>query len=179
MTGSRLQPALGVALTFAGLVAWVAASAAGALCLAHLFPLHGPWLACVIVCIGGTTALWPFWHLVAALDFLKRGYRVHEVPRRLYPVRWRLGPRDCVFEEVADVGPVRQLPFVRVVLDDAYPAHSEVPMPGPESWDHVVPTWARGRRDEILARMMECFGGPDRGTRIIDADVRPTSGTGL
>jgi hypothetical protein len=84
-------------------------------------------------------------------------------------LRWSLGPKECVYEERAMNGRVLRLPFVRVILGNGYPAPSELRFPSEMGWDTEVPLWARGRRAEILERIVDCIGGPQY-ARLADSD---------
>lgn len=152
-----------------GLLTWIVGGGAAALLLSGLPAPYGPWASLPAVLATGIGALVPFWRLGEEIAFVRRGYQVREVPRRLYLYRYPPGPRACVFEELSAEGEVRGLPFVRIVLGGGYPARSDIRVPSAANWDQVVPRWARGRRAEILARMSECLGGAGSGTRIVEA----------
>jgi hypothetical protein len=51
----------------------------------------------------------------------------------------RVGPRNAFYEERAQDGGLQSLPFVRVVLDDGYPALCQVPLPRDEDWNAQTP----------------------------------------
>jgi hypothetical protein len=121
--------------------------------------------AATIVAVGGLVI---FWETASQVDFWRRGYRVRQLSPKNY-FRWSLGPKQCVYEERAPDGRIRRLPFVRVVLANGYPAPCEVSLPGEDGWDAQMPSWARGRRTEIMEYMNECFGAALSRTHFVDA----------
>jgi hypothetical protein len=164
----RWRAASRVLLAAACLPAWVGIGAVTAMYLSGRSQPYETWVATLMICFIGIGGLVPFWNLRAQIDFYRRGYRIREVPPRLYLFHWPLGPRPCLFEEMASNGEIRQLPFTRLVLTGGYPAQSEVPLPDSATWDRSVPSWARGRRTEIVERMTECLGGSGSATRIVE-----------
>jgi hypothetical protein len=54
-----------------------------------------------------------------------------------------------------------------------YPAPCEVCLPKEEDWDAQMPSWAAGRRKEIMERMNECFGAERSRTRFADPGSDP------
>ena len=52
---------------------------------------------------------------------------------------------------------------------NGYPAPSELRFPSEQVWDTQVPFWARGRRAEILERIVDCIGGP-KYARVADSE---------
>lgn len=91
------------------------------------------------------------------IDFRKRGYRVRRIqPKEL--VRWTLGPKECVYEERDPDGSIRALPFVRIVVELGYPARSEIVLPEELRWNDDAPAWARGRRAQIVERIVDALG---------------------
>jgi hypothetical protein len=98
-----------------------------------------------------------FWLFADGLEFVRRGYRIRQLPPREY-WRWRPGPKAWVYEEWAPEGRIRRLPFVREVLADGYPAPTRVHLPSEDSWDSQAPAWARGHRAAIVERIAECAG---------------------
>ncbi len=97
----------------------------------------------------------------------KRGYRVRYIGRGnyIYEERvpatasevqsiWyklRMSPSQIAF------GRCQQLPFHGEPLDGSV----EPQLPGEERWNDQVPSWAQGRRKEILHRIAECFRVPE------------------
>jgi hypothetical protein len=86
----------------------------------------------------------------------------------------RVGPRNAFYEERAQDGGLQSLPFVRVVLDDGYPALCQVPLPRDEDWNAQTPPWARGRREEIISRMNDCLAAR-RVLRALSISIEPNS----
>ena len=113
-------------------------------------------LAAGIGVVGAVGGLVLYWRVSDEVEFARRGYRIRQLTPREY-FRWTCGAKDCVYEELAD-GSVRRLPFVRVVVEVGYPCKSEVQLPDELSWDARVPIWARGRRAEIVERVLEALG---------------------
>jgi hypothetical protein len=109
-------------------------------------------------------AVWAFRTLAAAVDFRLRGYRVRQVERHDYTV-WRPGLTDWLYEEKASARTTRALRIhcERLTGERA----RRVYIPNPDTWESRTPEWAQGRRDEIVKRIVECFG---RHTVIEDVD---------
>jgi hypothetical protein len=97
-----------------------------------------------------------YWLVAEEVDFARSGYRIRQLPPGEY-FRWTRGEKSWVYEELAD-GSVRGLTFVRVIVEPGYPATSDVLLHDEASWDHRVPTWARGRRAEIVERVLAAAG---------------------
>ena len=107
--------------------------------------------------LSAVAGLWFFWFFADAVRFVGRGYRIrHLSPREHW--RWTIGPKSCVYEELAADGRIRQVPFVRDVLADGYPAPGLVRIANEALWESEMPEWARGRRAEIARRIVECTG---------------------
>ena len=98
----------------------------------------------VVAILAGLGGLWSVWLLADEVDFVRRGYRPRQLPPREY-WRWTPGPKACVYEEWTAEGAIRQLPFVREILADEYPAPCLVRIPGESTWETQTPEWARGR----------------------------------
>ena len=121
----------------------------------------------VISIVGGGGLIW-FWQILAQIEFWRCGYRVIAISPKEY-LRWKPGPKQWAYEERALDGRVLRLPFVRVILGKGYPAPSELRLPSEKAWDAQVPLWARGRRVEVLQRIVECVGGWNY-ARIADSE---------
>ena len=94
-----------------------------------------------------------------------------EAWQRGYGVRWLDGPLRAhilgvkygdrfrwVYEESSPSGDLRQIHFVREIVGRGYPVPSQVCIPNIEDWDREVPSWAVGRRSEVVQRIDEAFG---------------------
>ena len=120
----------------------------------------------VVAMVAAGIGLWSFWMFADAVDFVRRGYQIRQLPPREY-WRWTPGPHPWLYEEwSADAG-TRRLPFVREILADGYPAPSLVRIPAQAAWNTWAPEWARGRRAEIAERIRECAGAR---TQVVGAD---------
>lgn len=108
-----------------------------------------------------------FWQTAEEIEFWRRGYRVRQLKPREY-LHWSQGPKQCLYEERTRDGQIQALPFVRMILGDGYPAPCEVCLPREADWDVLMPSWARGRRKEIMTRMHQCFGAGRSRTRFVD-----------
>jgi hypothetical protein len=107
--------------------------------------------------LAAVAGLCCFWLFADAVRFVGRGYRIRQLsPREHW--RWTIGPKSCVYEELAADGRIRQLPFVRDILGDGYPAPGLVRITDESIWEREMPEWARGRRAEIARRIVECAG---------------------
>lgn len=108
----------------------------------------------VVAAAGGLVI---FWETAEQVDFWRRGYRVRQLsPKGLS--YWALGPKQFIYEERTRDGCVQGLRFVRIVLGGGYPMAGEIRLPGEDNWDAQMPSWARGRRKEIINCINECFG---------------------
>jgi hypothetical protein len=109
------------AVAFVGCVAGRAiGAAAGSTFLAEYPRLARAFIYFVAV-LAGAGGLWCFWSFAGALNFIRLGYRIRRLTPREH-FRWAPGPKFCVYEEWVASGEIRQLPFVREILADGYPA---------------------------------------------------------
>jgi hypothetical protein len=112
-------------------------------------------LVLVIATVFAVGGLVISWMTAEQIEFWRLGYRVRQLsPKGL--LHWSQGPKQCVYEERAASGQIQGLPFVRTIFGDGYPAPSEVCLPKEEDWDSQMPSWAHGRRKEIMERMNQC-----------------------
>jgi hypothetical protein len=152
---------IGTLSSIIGLIVWVGGGALLTRAVVDSlwkYPHISEWLVkfvSLIVAVGG---LFWFWQILAQIEFWRRGYRVVAIGPKEY-LRWSLGPKQWAYEERAVDDQVVRLSFVRVILANGYPAPSEVRCPCEKDWEAQVPHWARGRRAEILQRIVECIGG--------------------
>ena len=166
----RWREPVGTVVGTVGLIAWVGLGVliAGAACAVleqHAITAHA--FVIVIATIFAVGGLVIFWVTAEQIEFWRLGYRVRQLsPKGFF--HWSQGPKQCVYEERAPSGQIQGLPFVRMILGDGYPAPGEVCLPREEDWDAQMPSWARGRRKEIMQRMNECFGGARSRTRFVD-----------
>lgn len=156
-------------MSIIGMVAWVGLGGVAVRIAGWSLANHPTVFWCVFVLtaiVVSAVGLFLFWRVATEVEFWRRGYRVRQLePRDFF--RWSLGPKKCVYEERGFDGRVQSLPFVRVVLSDGYPAPSEVRLPKEEEWGAQMPSWAAGRRNEILKRMKYCLGGERSSTRFV------------
>jgi hypothetical protein len=145
-----------------GFIAWVVASGIAARSVPYALP-EQPRLAQTIVyaiaIMGGLGGLVGFWYSADSIEFLVRGYRVRLANRT-----------EGMYEERAADGSITGLPFGYTALADAYRPACEVCLPSEERWDVEVPSWARNRRNAIVASIAK-FLGADFGTcvRFVDS----------
>ena len=118
----------------------------------------------VIAAIGG---LVHFYWILARVEFRRRGYRIMPAHVTDFLI-WPRGPQDVVYEEFSAEGRVQRLHFVGQIFSDESPNRCEVHLPSAERWDTLVPSWARGRRTEIVARIDA--SGPR--TQFVDEEGR-------
>lgn len=103
-------------------------------------------------------ALCAFWAFEPAIKLRARGYTVRHVTRTDYTV-WRPGLTDWLYEELTTARERRAFRVLREPISDAgYPQACRIYLPNAADWEAQTPSWARGRRDEIVARLSECFG---------------------
>lgn len=154
---------LGTAIGTASLIAWVALSGLLATAGSLLFPQSeiAVWAIFGVTAImAGAGGLYIFWLTADAIAFWIRGCRL----------RWP-GPAQISYEERAPDGEIRVLLFVYRPLGDGYRPPCEVQIPREEHWDSQMPSWARGRRQEIVQRLDQCFGGEYSKARFVDPPV--------
>lgn len=166
----RWREPVGTVVGTVGLIAWVGLGALiarteYAVLVQHAIRAHLlVFVTATIFALGGLVI---FWVTAGQIEFWRLGYRVRQLsPKGFF--HWSLGPKQCVYEERASSGQIQGLPFVRMILGNGYPAPSEVCLPKEEDWDAQMPSWARGRRKEIIERMNECFGAERSRTRFVD-----------
>lgn len=166
----RWREPIGTVVSIIGLVAWVGLGIVVSSVADVALEKHPTVAWCVvffiatIVSAGGLVI---FWATAAQARFWRRGYRVRQLsPKGFF--HWSPGPKQCVYEERAPDGQIQGLPFVRMILGDGYPAPCEVCLPREEDWEAQMPSWARGRRKEIMERMNECFGAERSRTRFVE-----------
>ena len=116
------------------------------------------------IAAAGLGGLITLWDILYRIEFWKCGYRIRTIRPREY-FKWQLGPKECIYEERAASGEMREIPFVRHILADGYPAPGEIRIPGSRNWDAKLPSWANGRRTEIIGRIVERSGSR---TRFVD-----------
>jgi hypothetical protein len=102
-----------------------------------------------ITAIGGLVA---FWLVADHIDFRRLGYRV----------KW-LRANTWVYEERSPAPGARNLPYLREVRGRGYPEPCAVRIPAEATWEQEVPSWAHGRRSEILERIANCHGAKKGG----------------
>jgi hypothetical protein len=166
----RWREPIGTMLGTAALIVWVGLGAIVALTASLAFEQHskiGVVLVLGIATIFAAGGLVIFWSIAEQVKFWSLGYRVRQVSPKGF-LRWTPGPKQCVYEERAPSGQIQALPFIRIVLGDGYPAPCEVCLPREEDWNTQIPSWAHGRRKEIMERMNKCFGGERSRTRIVE-----------
>ena len=137
----RWRESAGTIKAIIGFVAWVGLWAVAMRMVGAASGDHPALFWCVfslIVPIAATGGLVIFWKIFDEVDFWRRGYRVRQLGRHGY-FRWSRGPKECVYEERAQDSGLQSLPFVRVVLDDGYPALCQVPLPRDEDWNAQTP----------------------------------------
>jgi hypothetical protein len=138
--------ALPALLGFFGWVAaatWAASSIPSAL-LTH--PRLAEILVYGVIAIGGVGGLVGFWFSAESVEFLVRGYRIRSLT----------GP-EWVYEERGADGAIQRLAFGYTALANTYRPPCQVLLPSQERWGDVVPSWARNRRTEIVARISKCL----------------------
>jgi len=113
-----------------------------------------------------------FWVLVKEFRFVRSGYRIRPAGPYVLPFR-TLDSGEWIYDERDSEGRIRSLPFVRIVLGQGYPAHTELELPNEEEWKTIAPEWARGRRALIIERLIASAGGPSV-ARIADHGGGPT-----
>jgi hypothetical protein len=89
--------------------------------------------------LGGFGGLVGFWYSASAIEFVVRGYQVC----RLSNGRW-------AYAERRPDGAIAHLTLGYNLLADIYRPPCEVHVPSEAEWDSATPTWAHGRRAEIL-----------------------------
>ncbi len=157
----KWRQSVGTIVFIGALIVWIRCGAAILLAVIDGLPQHIAVAAILVTVLALVTAIGGlviFWLVAAEIDFWRSGYRIRQLGRKEY-ISWTPGPKDYIYEERACDGRIQRMPFVRVVLEDGYPAPSEVLLPNEEVWDARVPSWAIGRRAEIVERMIECCGG--------------------
>jgi len=138
---------LAVVWAFFGSLAWVAASAAvvNLIVAADWFQQHprlGQPVVWTVAGLAGAGGLWGFWNVTSAYEFYNRGYRV----------RW-LGAKDYAYEEFGGDGMLRPFAFGYQPLAKSYAPPCCISLPSADQWESGTPTWAHGRRDEIVWRL--------------------------
>lgn len=95
--------------------------------------------------VGGLLVAWIAISVVRRrLDFKRRGYQVRKEGRDQF-----------MYEEVGADGKLLQLLLDgQMMLKGQY----EIYLPSEAAWNHSVPGWAQDRREEIVARIVECLG---------------------
>lgn len=142
------------------LVAWLLGSIAGLAALSASLRLGPLAIQLLMLAIGVPAAvggLVLYWSVADEVAFRRRGYRIRYVARDSGS-RWAPGSTTYAYEELAPDGSHRALHFVRVILETGYPCKSEVLVPEEEAWDARTPSWARGRRSEIVERVLDAAG---------------------
>lgn len=107
-----------------------------------------------IAAMGGIGGLIAFWYSADSIEFLVLGYRI----RRVTATSW-------VYEERGPNGALRALPFGYTPLAAGYRPPCQVHLPSEHHWDGQMPSWARGRRDEIVGNISRELGA-GFGTRV-------------
>lgn len=104
--------------------------------------------------IGGLLIAWIAISVVRRrLDFKRRGYQVRKEGRDQF-----------MYEEVGADGKSLQLLLDGQML---LKGKHEIYLPSQAAWNHSVPGWAHDRREDIVARIVECLGTKKH--RIVEA----------
>jgi hypothetical protein len=99
-------------------------------------------MVAVITGIGGLIG---FWLIAEHIDYRRVGYRV----------KW-LRANTWAYEERSRVPEERLLPYIREVRGRGYPEPCAIRITTAGAWEREAPSWARGRRSEILDRITSC-----------------------
>lgn len=152
-----LRGSLYIAVPILFLLAWVGCGIAVSVAVPVSWAgAHGLVLlvVSVIVGIGGLISCW--W-IDSRIRFWRGGKRIMYAHLKDQIVGPR-GPHAIVYEEFTAEGRIQRLHLVGEIFEDETPNRGEIRVPSAERWDTQVPSWARGWRAEILARIDACAG---------------------
>jgi hypothetical protein len=111
------------------------------------YPTFAYAFAIAVIAVTGIGGLVGFWLMADHIDFWRLGYRV-----RL------LGANDWVYEERSATPEERSLQYIREVRGRGYPAPCAIWILSQVDWESEAPSWAWGRRSEIVERIANCHG---------------------
>lgn len=123
---------------------WATAAAIDAL---RHFPKIAVVISIPLFIVTGISSLVGFWLVADRINFRRLGYQV----------KW-IKENDWEYEERSSTSEKRTLTYVREVQGEGYPAPCTIRILDVEDWENSVPKWARGRRSEIIARILDCHG---------------------
>jgi hypothetical protein len=119
------------------------------------FPRIAAVISITLMAVTGLSGLVGFWLVADRVDFWRRGYQVK-----------RISEIDWVYEERSSTSEERILPYVRKERGEGYPAPCTIRIFDTEEWESDAPLWARGRRREIIERIVNCHGA-SRGVEVL------------
>jgi hypothetical protein len=166
MRGHRTFRALvPVSVSVLGAIAWLG----GAVVAAKLVPSalwYYPNTAAVLVgaiaLLGAAGGIVTFSFIFESIEFFVRGYRI----------KWSDRTR-CSYDERTADGSIVSLPIVYKPLAEGYRPPCEVRIPSEVRWNEETPSWARGRRAEIIEHIRKSLGA-EFGRRVQVVDLPAT-----
>ncbi len=109
-------------------------------------------LTILVIIATGIGGLIGYWLVADRTDFWRLGYQMK-----------RLNANDWVYEERSAKSEERILPYLLEVRGQGYPAPCTVRILSQADWESEAPSWARGRRSEIVERIANCHGAMNGG----------------
>jgi hypothetical protein len=156
----RLSQKVGLLPTVIGAIICLAVGTYATLAVVDIlwqFPRIALVVVMSLIIVTGMGGLVMYWLVTDQIEFWQRGYQV----------KW-IDANDWVYEERSAASEERILPYVREVRGQGYPAPCTVRILGPEDWETEAPLWARGRRREIVERIIDCHGANIGGEILIE-----------
>ena len=151
----KLSEKVGLAMTVIGALVWLVCGTITVLTVVDKlwrYPRTAFTFAMTVAVVTGVGGLVGFWLVADQIDFWRLGYRV----------KW-LTANDWAYEERSATSEERILPYILEVRGQGYPAPCTVRILSQADWESDAPSWARGRRSEIVERIANCHGAKNGG----------------
>jgi hypothetical protein len=151
----KLSEKAGLVPTVIGAIAWLACGTVATIAVVDAL-WQSPKLAFALAMVGavvtGFGGLIGYWLVADRIDFWRLGYQV----------KW-LNANYWFYEERRATSEERILPYLLEIRGQGYPAPCTVRILSQADWESEAPSWARGRRSEIVERIANCHGAMNGG----------------
>jgi len=151
----KLSEKAGLVPTVIGALVWLACgtiATIGIIDTLRQYPRLAFAVAMTFAVVTGIGGLIGYWLVADRIDFWRLGYHV----------KW-LNANDWVYEERSAKSEERILSYFLEVRGQGYPAPCTIRILSQADWEIEAPSWARGRRSEIVERIANCHGAMNEG----------------
>ena len=151
----KISEKAGLALTVIGVLVWLVCGAVATIGIGDAlwqYPRLSFSLAMAGAAVTGFGGIIGYWLVADRIDFWRLGYQV----------KW-LAANAWAYEERSATSEERIIPYLLEAHGQGYPAPCTIRILSQADWEIEAPSWARGRRSEIVERIANCHGAMNRG----------------